>query len=193
MFVYLTISKRYLVKCAPSLRTLISAVTILETSWKPILGGKTTLCHSPVAVILVVKKKVTSLRSCWPHLCWNGTGTWFRARSPKCTKWSSLPLKPGSNRLAVGSLKRETSRCHHSGNDETGKILFGTLQWCQSQSQCQYSTVSQAIDNITEDTYEVESCKNSIELNLPIQVDFLITSMSNLVCYNFIMIFWTGI
>ena len=49
------------------------------------------------------------------------------------------------------------------------------------------------LDNITEDNYQVESCKKTIKLNLPIQVSFLCISMLSYACCSFIMIFLTSI
>ena len=41
-------------------------------------------------------------------------------------------------------------------------------------------TCSVKLDNITEDTYEVESCKKTVKLNLPIQVGFFVYQYAKL-------------
>ena len=54
-------------------------------------------------------------------------------------------------------------------------------------------SIIEPLDSITEETYEVGSCKKTIKLNLPIQVGFLFISMPSYAGYTFIMIFWINI
>ena len=46
-------------------------------------------------------------------------------------------------------------------------------------------TCSVKLENITEDTYEVQSCKSSIKLNLPIQVGFFVDQYAKLCMMQF--------
>ena len=50
------------------------------------------------------------------------------------------------------------------------------MEYCSNaEASCKVNThLFQKLDNITEHTYEVESCKKTIKLNLPIQVGFFV-------------------
>ena len=73
----------------------------------------------------------------------------------------------------------------------TNQLKHRNVEYCSDNeaSQKVNSLLFRQLEkNITEDTYEVQSCKKAIKLNLPIEVGFLYTSMPNFACCNFIMI-----
>ena len=86
------------------------------------------------------------------------------------------------------------------GNSGYGKTITNQLnhrnvEYCSDAeaSRKVNTPLFRKLDNITEDTYEVESCKKTIKLNLPIQIGFLCISMLSNACCSFIMIFWINI
>jgi len=73
------------------------------------------------------------------------------------------------------------------GNSGYGKIITNQLKhvevkYCTDAetSRKVNSHLFRKLENITEDTYEVQSCKNSIKLNLPIQVGFFVYQYAKL-------------
>ena len=67
------------------------------------------------------------------------------------------------------------------GNSGYGKTITNQLnhrnvEYCSDAeaSRKVNTPLFRKLDNITEDTYEVESCKKTIKLNLPIQILFFV-------------------
>ena len=67
------------------------------------------------------------------------------------------------------------------GNSSYGKTITNQLkrrnvEYCSDAeaSRKVNTPLFRKLDNITEDTYEVESCKKNIKLNLPSQIGFFV-------------------
>ena len=58
----------------------------------------------------------------------------------------------------------------------TNQMKHRNVEYCNdaAASRKVNSPLFRKLDNITEDTYEVESCKKTIKLKLPIQVGFFV-------------------
>ena len=86
------------------------------------------------------------------------------------------------------------------GNSGYGKTIANQLKHMNVE-YCSDAEASRKVnthpfrklENITEDTYEVLSCKKSIKINLPFQDGFFVYQYAKLRCYNFIMIFLINI
>ena len=76
------------------------------------------------------------------------------------------------------------------GKTITNQLKHRNVEYCSdAEARRKVNTpLFRKLDNITEETYEVESCKKTIKLNLPIQVGFFVYQYAKLACYNFIMI-----
>ena len=73
------------------------------------------------------------------------------------------------------------------GNSSYGKTIINQLkrrnvEYCSdAEASRKVSTpLFRKLDNITEDTYEVESCKKNIKLNLPSQIGFFVYQYAKL-------------
>ena len=71
--------------------------------------------------------------------------------------------------------------CFKVGNSGYGKTITNQLnhrnvEYCSDAeaSRKVNTPLFRKLDNITEDNYEVESCKKTIKLNLPIQIGFFV-------------------
>ena len=66
----------------------------------------------------------------------------------------------------------------NSGYDKTitNQLKHVNVEYCaDAEANREVNThLFPKLENITEDTYEVQSCKNSIKLNLPIQVGIFV-------------------
>ena len=73
------------------------------------------------------------------------------------------------------------------GNSSYGKTITNQLkrrnvEYCSDAeaSRKGNTPLFRKLDNITEDTYEVESCKKNIKLNLPSQIGFFVYQYAKL-------------
>ena len=73
------------------------------------------------------------------------------------------------------------------GNSSYGKTITNQLkrrnvEYCSDAeaSRKVNTPLFRKLDNITEDTYEVESCKKNIKLNLPSQIGFFVYQYAKL-------------
>ena len=73
------------------------------------------------------------------------------------------------------------------GNSSYGKTITNQLkrrnvEYCSDAeaSRKVNTPLFRKLDNITEDTYEVESCKKNIKLNLPSQIGFFVYQYTKL-------------
>ena len=73
------------------------------------------------------------------------------------------------------------------GNSSYGKTITNRLkrrnvEYCSDAeaSRKVNTPLFRKLDNITEDTYEVESCKKNIKLNLPSQIGFFVYQYAKL-------------
>ena len=73
------------------------------------------------------------------------------------------------------------------GNSSYGKTITNQLKrrnvgYCSDAeaSRKVNTPLFRKLDNITEDTYEVESCKKNIKLNLPSQIGFFVYQYAKL-------------
>ena len=77
------------------------------------------------------------------------------------------------------------------GKTITNQLKHVDVQYCTDvEASCKVNThLFCKLENITEDTYEVQSCKNSMKLSLPIQVGFFLyqyAKLRMLQCYDFL-------
>ena len=78
------------------------------------------------------------------------------------------------------------------GKTITNQLKHRNVEYCSDAeaSQKVSTPLFRKLDNITEDTYEVEPCKKTFKLNLPIQVGFFVYQYAKLrmlqFCYDFL-------